>query len=109
MDAGAGSPAVQQSAQPIAAFETYEQAIEYARRLTCVSTEMTRSSWIRGAEFCSAEGSSGYLLVDLKDRWYIHEGVPVDVWSAFKTAASPGGFYNQNLRSRYRLKLSERK
>ena len=27
------------------------------------------------------------------------------VWGAFKNAESPGGFYNANIRSRYRLRL----
>lgn len=93
------------SQQSAPALESYEQAMAYARSLNCVSSDMSRSSWIRRAEYCRSHEEDGFLLVDLKGRWYIHEGVPNSVWIAFDAAPSPGRFYNTNLRSRYRLVL----
>ena len=67
---------------------------------------MSGSSVIRDAQYCTrgARGE-GYLIVNLKGRSYIHAGIPIDVWLAFKSAESAGRFYIDNIRGRYRLKL----
>ena len=95
---------------PIAAasrtFGTYDEAMAYARGGECESASMSRSTWIRGAEFCHRGTlGTGSLLVNLKGRWYIHEDVPNDVWREFRDAESPGGYHNRSSRRKYRLTL----
>ena len=86
---------------------SYDEARAYARGGACETADMTRSSWIRGAEFCHREAlDRGYLIETINAREYIHAGVPNAVWAAFRDAASPGGFYTAQLRGRYRLSLS---
>ena len=87
-------------------FASYEDAMMYARRGNCEDADMTNSSVVREAQYCTRGGrANGYLIVNLNGRLYIHAGVPVDVWSAFKSAESSGRFYNSNIRGRYRLNL----
>ena len=98
------TPAPRADAPP--AFTSYEQAIIYARSGDCEAADMSGSSVLREAQFCTrGDRSEGYLIVDLKGRLYIHAGVPSDVWSAFKTAESAGRFYTYKIRGRYRLSL----
>lgn len=57
-----------------------------------------RSSAIR------AVGFDGYTLrvVFHNGRLYDHPGVPFSVYAALMAAMSKGGFYNRNIRGRYR-------
>ncbi len=64
------------------------------------------SSWVRGAEFYSCDGATGFFILRTDDREYIHVDVPVAVWQGFKDASSFGTYYNANIKRRYRLGLS---
>lgn len=64
------------------------------------------SSWVRGAEFYSCDGSSGFFILRTDDREYIHVEVPVAVWHGFKDASSFGTYYNAKIKRRYRLGLN---
>ena len=65
----------------------------------------SRSSWINGASFSSCDGKIGFLIVQIGNRNYVHQNVPIAIWKNFKTSSSFGNFYNQNLKNKYRLKL----
>jgi hypothetical protein len=57
------------------------------------------STSIQSAEY---ESDSQTLTVEfVNGRVYELEGVPPEVWNAFKTSWSAGQFFNQNLRGRY--------
>jgi hypothetical protein len=89
-------------------FATYEEAIDWVRNtsgLFCESTDTERSSWINSAEFCSDGSGTGYVIVGLRGKEYIHAGVPESVWRDFTGAPSLGRFYDYNIRGRYRLEL----
>ena len=64
------------------------------------------SSWVRGAEFYSCDGVTGFFILRTDDREYIHVTVPVAVWQGFKDASSFGTYYNTNIKRRYRLGLN---
>ncbi|MBK9274011.1 MAG: KTSC domain-containing protein [Flavobacteriales bacterium] len=63
------------------------------------------SSWVRGAEFYSCNGASGFFILRTDDREYIHVDVPLKVWHGFKEASSFGTYYNAKIKRRYRLGL----
>lgn len=90
-------------------FATYDEAIDWVRNssgLSCESADTERSSWINSAEFCSDGSGSGYAIFELRDKEYIHAGVPESIWRDFTQAPSLGQFYDYNIRGRYRLSLA---
>lgn len=89
-------------------FATYDEAMDWVRNssgLSCQSTDTERSSWIHSAEFCSDGSGTGYAIFELRDKEYIHAGVPASVWLEFTRAPSLGQYYDFNIRGRYRLEL----
>ena len=89
-------------------FRSFSDAMHFARDGRCTPIDTSRSTWILGAEYCVRRSEqSGYLLVNLKGRWYIHSGVPTSVSLGLGRATSPGAYYNRQLRGRYRLVLAQ--
>lgn len=92
------------------AYSSYNQAVKAVKNSTFVFTDEANtsgSSWISSASFYSCDGKSGYLIYTTNSgREYIHQGVPIDIWRAFKKASSKGSFYNSNIKNRFRLRLS---
>jgi hypothetical protein len=71
------------------------------------SQDMSSSSWVSAAEFYSCDEVHGSLIMTTKaNRDYINFGVPIDVWKSFKSAASYGSYYSQNLKGKYSLRLA---
>lgn len=64
----------------------------------------SRSTWIRGAEYYSCDGKTGFFIIITDKKEYLHAGLPVDVWFDFKNAESFGRFYNKNIKHRYFFK-----
>lgn len=90
-------------------FASYTEAMEQIREATFRIAEeqnTEESSWVRGAEFYSCDGSSGFFILRTDDREYIHVEVPVAVWHGFKDASSFGTYYNAKIKRRYRLGLN---
>ncbi|MCA2854238.1 MAG: KTSC domain-containing protein [Chitinophagaceae bacterium] len=88
-------------------FYSYSQAIQEIKNTTFKYTDNLpygKSSWIINASFYSCDGSTGYLVYTTdKAMEYIHEKVPIRVWTEFKNASSSGSYYVQNIKGRYRL------
>lgn len=89
-------------------FVSYTEAMDQIRSTSFRIAEeqnTDKSSWVRGAEFYSCDGSTGFFILrtDVKD--YIHIGVPVAVWQGFKQASSFGSYYTASIKRRYRLVL----
>lgn len=71
-----------------------------------ITTE--RSSWIKSATYYSCDRKTGFfLLVTNKGNEYLFQEMPVNVWERFKQAKSYGEFYNQYIKSKYRLKIRQ--
>lgn len=91
-------------------FSNYEEAIEYVRSnpvFNLDKVDTSKSSWIRGAEYCYQNGSDyGYAIFNLQEKEYIHKGVPKEVWEDFKDAESFGSYYNKYLKGEYTLYLN---
>ena len=89
-------------------FTSYNEAIQQVRSKRYKiqeSVNTNKSSWIRGAEFYSCDGSVGYFILGTDKRDYIHERLPLSVWQSFREADSFGEFYNTHIRGRYRMYL----
>jgi hypothetical protein len=90
-------------------FSSYEEAMDQVRSRTFEIAEeqnTDESSWVRGAEFYSCDGATGYFILHTDDRAYIHADLPEEVWQAFKSASSFGTYYNTNIKRRYRMALN---
>jgi len=91
-----------------ASFASYSDAMGQIRSASFRIAEeqnTDESSWVRGAEFYSCDGASGFFILRTDDREYIHVDVPVAIWQGFKDATSIGSYYNANIKRRYRLVL----
>lgn len=89
-------------------FKSYEIAVrdvEEAKFSFIDKANTSKSSWITTAKYYSCDGKTGYLIISLKNRTYIHQDLPMQIWRKFKAASSFGSFYNENIKHRYRLKL----
>jgi hypothetical protein len=88
-------------------FYSYNQAInaiQNANFKTTDNLQYGKSSWITSANYYSCDGYTGYLVYTTdKGKEYVHEKVPIKVWSEFKTASSSGSYYVHNIKGRYRL------
>lgn len=90
-------------------FASYTEAMDQIRSASFRITEeqnTDESSWVRGAEFYSCDGATGFFILRTDDREYIHVDVPLKVWQGFKEASSFGSYYNANIKRRYRLGLN---
>ena len=90
-------------------FSSYQQAISTIQNTKFVLSDRLpaeKSSWIKTASYYSCNRISGYMIYTTdKGRQYIHSGLPINVWQAFKTASSSGSFYVRNIKNRYRFQL----
>lgn len=87
-------------------FKTYEEAKNTVESVAFEYTDevdTSKSSWIRGAQYYSCDGSTGYLVYQTDKKEYIHQHVPIEVWKEFKNAESFGSFYNKNLKHKYKV------
>ena len=71
------------------------------------SANTSNSSWITSAKYYSCDGVTGYFVyTTIKNREYIHKGVPLKVWEDYKNACSKGSYYDHNMNNRYRIQLN---
>lgn len=91
-------------------FTTYDEANAKVRSADFPVKETANtsgSSWIRGAEFYSCDGSLGYFILVTDKKSYIYNGVPINIWKNFRAAQSKGGYYNSHIKGRYKLHLKQ--
>jgi len=67
--------------------------------------DTSKSSWVEGLEYFSCDSTVGFLILRTKDREYIHQNLPIDLWQKLKNANSFGGFYNSEIKGKYSLRL----
>jgi hypothetical protein len=73
-----------------------------------VTDQMTPDSTaIAWAGYCATSDRQMLLVAFTSDpgKRYVFEGVPAEVWAAFKSADSKGKFYHANIKGRYRFGL----
>ena len=92
-----------------ASFKSYNDAISKVTNSNFNYTDIantSHSSWITSASFYSCDGENGYFIYSTnRDYTYIHKGVPLSIWKAFKTSPSMGSYYDRNIKGKYRLPL----
>jgi hypothetical protein len=91
-------------------FYSYNEAINKVKtsKFSFVDNVNTsNSSFINSAYYYSCDGMTGYLIISLNNKEYIHSGLPIKIWLSFKNSESLGSFYSKNIRYRYRLTLQE--
>jgi hypothetical protein len=90
-------------------FFSYSQAIKEIQNATFMSIDKLpfgKSSWIASATYYTCDGITGYLVYTTdKGKEYLHEKVPIRVWSEFKNASSSGSYYVKNIKGRFRILL----
>jgi len=89
-------------------FDSYEEAIIWVRandNFTKDSVDTSKSSWIRAAEYYTDGSGYGFLILNMKGKEYIWEGVPIDIWAGFKNADSFGKYYHQHIKGNYYMEL----
>lgn len=88
-------------------FYSYREAINSIQSSTFKTSDELpygKSSWIKSANYYSCDGYFGYLVYTTdKGKEYIHEKVPIKIWTEFKNAISSGSYYVNNIKGRYRL------
>jgi hypothetical protein len=90
-------------------FTSYNQAIsivENSRFKIDETINTSKSGWILNAHYYSCDGKTGFFIIKMKRKEYIHAGMPVSVWQQFKRANSFGSFYDYYIKGRYRLYLN---
>lgn len=90
-------------------FSSYSQAISAVENSDFKideSINTSKSGWILSAHYYSCDGKTGFFIIRLKQRKYIHAGMPVSIWQQFKKANSFGSFYDYNIKHKYRLYLN---
>ena len=85
-------------------FISYEQALSLVQRSTFniyETANTSNSSWITSAKYYSCDGATGFFIYSTnKGYHYIHSGVPVSIWKAFKYASSKGSYYDRNIKNK---------
>lgn len=89
-------------------FISYEDAIQKVKLSEFKFKEIlntSRSSWIKGANYYSCDGKTGFMIMRTSSEEYIHQNLPIAIWANLKNAVSFGKYYNYNIRGRYQLIL----
>jgi hypothetical protein len=85
-------------------YSSYSEAISKIKNANFTLTDRAytvNSSFISSAEYFSCDGKTGFLIIGINNRQYLHNNVPKNVWLQFKSANSLGQFYDRNIKGRY--------
>ncbi len=91
-----------------ATFQSYDQAVELVRSSEFKIDETvntSKSSWIRGAEYYSCDGITGFFILTTDKQDYIYRDMPVEIWEGFKNADSFGSYYNSHIKGKWLMEL----
>ncbi len=70
------------------------------------SVNTSKSSWIRGGEFYSCDGITGFFILKTDKQLYLYSEMPFKVWQGFKNSESFGSYYNYNIKHKYPFYLN---
>jgi mevalonate pyrophosphate decarboxylase len=90
-------------------FKSYNQAttLVKATKFKIIETANTsKSTWVKSATYYSCDGKTGYLIILLKSKEYIHANLPYSIWKGFKNASSKGKYYDNNIKHKYQLRVN---
>ncbi len=90
-------------------FDNYEEAIKQVLNAEFAieqEADVRESSFIESAEYFNCGGSTGFLIMNMSDKDYLFQGVPISTWEEFKKAESKGGYFHQVLKGRFKVNLN---
>lgn len=91
-------------------FDSYEEAEEfvYSHEFEFSKTcNTSSSSWITCAKWYSCDGVTGYFLICIGQKTYLHTGLPLYIFQNLCNSTSIGSYYDTYIRGRYRLYVGE--
>ena len=92
------------------AFHSYDDAFSFIKKSNTkyfFCLDLSNSSWMKEACFYSCDGLYGYFIYKTKtNKSYIYRNLPIQIWNGFILSKSRGGYYNLNIKGRYKLELS---
>jgi hypothetical protein len=91
---------------PFSSYEEASRIIIGTKFKVKESVNTRKSSWIKGAEYYSCDGLSGFFILKTAKKDYIHQNVPILLWREFKAASSFGKYYNEELKNKFQLRLN---
>lgn len=88
--------------EQFANYDELESALDDHDFMISEYQNTSQSSWVRGAQYFSCDGETGYFLLSTDKQNYVHANVPLSVWNGFQAADSYGTFYSHNIKGRFR-------
>ena len=91
-------------------YTSYNEALYTVKQTTFLFIDeigLLNSSWIISLKYYSCDRISGFMIIGTKEREYIHQAVPIQIWKQLKEAVSKGSFYNKVFKGKYQLTLSK--
>ena len=65
------------------------------------SIHLNRPYGFRHADFYSCDVQSGFLVIEIDDKNYIYEDVPVTLWEEFSKTIDPDGFIDDKIKGKF--------
>lgn len=91
-------------------FKTFTEAESKIRNTQFLFEDQintSKSSWIRGASYYSCDKNLGYFILETENKNYIYTNIPISIWHGFKHATSFGSYYNDSIKHKFQLYLTE--
>ena len=67
------------------------------------SMHLNRPFGFRNADFYSCDVKAGYLVIQIDDKKYIYQKVPVSLWEEFTKTTDPDTFIKEKIENKFAL------
>lgn len=91
-------------------YSSYDEAVKTIKTAHFKMEESintSKSSWVRGADYYSCDGVTGFFILKTDNQYYLYSGVPSEIWQGFKNSESFGTYYNNNIKHKYFFILNQ--
>jgi hypothetical protein len=93
-------------------FSSYDEAVNKVENANFSIVEeaetegKSENNFIESAKYYSNDNVNGFLILNFNGKEYIFDEVPITVWNDFKSSDDIGKHYNQFIRGKYILTLT---
>ena len=93
-------------------FSSYDEAVNTVENANFSIVEeaetegKSENNFIESAKYYSNDNVNGFLILNFNGKEYIFDEVPITVWNDFKSSDDMGKHYNQFIRGKYILTLT---
>lgn len=93
-------------------FSSYDEAVNKVENASFSTVEeaetegKSENNFIESAKYYSNDDVKGFLILNFNGKEYIFDEVPITVWNDFKSSDDMGKYYNQSIRGKYILTLT---